>query len=302
MHKYRIEVRCIPRSVSRSEILKYFQAFSHNATFSFDKDTPGSPPNTRNGHIYLTQFKEMKQIISSKHYLAGSFLECIQAANESPSVAPPSNLKLRRIFLRNVKRPIDDNMLREFFSKFGEVESAYIVKSNKNGLSRGFGYVTFKQVGPAAELLAQGKTQILDHEVNIYPFQKLNTSSKGVLKSQSESKPETSQTTSLKDIITGPRIELFLQAHDNQAEHIDRQKEGEKIESGSEPATFGKLRLSETSDSKTSLLVMDTNYLGFAAPLLRHTSANLVFRIQGSHQQGKLCHSFGSHYLIKRSL
>lgn len=178
MHKFRITVRCIPRGSTRAEVLKYFQSFCEDATFSFEKDQSSAAAFTRMGTVYVTNLKDVQKLLSVKHLMAGSVLDCQQTTLEANPSSGASNLKLRRIFLRNVKRPIDDGVLELFFSKFGDTESAYIVKSNKNGLSRGFGYVTFKDVGPAEQLLKKGEIEILNHIIKIYPFQKYSKPAK----------------------------------------------------------------------------------------------------------------------------
>ena len=178
MHKFRITVRCIPKGSTRAEVVKYFQSFCEDATFSFEKDQSSTAGSTRMGTVYVTNLKDVQKLLSVKHLMAGSILDCQQSTLEANPSSGASNLKLRRVFLRNVKRPIDDGVLEQFFSKFGETESAYIVKSNKNGLSRGFGYVTFKEVGPAEQLLKKGEIEILNHMINIYPFQKYSKSAK----------------------------------------------------------------------------------------------------------------------------
>ena len=40
-------------------------------------------------------------------------------------------------------------MLRQAFEEFGEVNDAFVAYNGRS--SRGFGYVSFKEIGPAAE-------------------------------------------------------------------------------------------------------------------------------------------------------
>ena len=48
-----------------------------------------------------------------------------------------------KVYVGNLSFSIDDEKLREIFSKFGDVEEATIIKDKYSGRSKGFGFVTF---------------------------------------------------------------------------------------------------------------------------------------------------------------
>ena len=47
-----------------------------------------------------------------------------------------------KIYVGNLPFNVDDEKLREIFSKFGDVEEAVIIKDKFSGRSKGFGFVT----------------------------------------------------------------------------------------------------------------------------------------------------------------
>lgn len=49
-----------------------------------------------------------------------------------------------KLYVGNLPFAIDDNQLKELFSKFGEVVEAIVIKNKFNGRSKGFGFVTLK--------------------------------------------------------------------------------------------------------------------------------------------------------------
>lgn len=48
-----------------------------------------------------------------------------------------------KVYVGNLPFSIDDEKLREVFSKFGEIEEATVIKDKYSGRSKGFGFVTF---------------------------------------------------------------------------------------------------------------------------------------------------------------
>ena len=49
----------------------------------------------------------------------------------------------------NLPNDVDEALLRQSFSSFGELENATIVRDPQTGRSRGFGYVTFRNAEDA---------------------------------------------------------------------------------------------------------------------------------------------------------
>lgn len=50
---------------------------------------------------------------------------------------------MKKLFVGSLAWATDDNSLKEFFSQFGEVSSATVVKDRATNRSRGFGFVEF---------------------------------------------------------------------------------------------------------------------------------------------------------------
>lgn len=54
-----------------------------------------------------------------------------------------------KLYVGNLPFAVDDNQLKEIFSKFGEVVEAIVIKNKFNGRSKGFGFVTLKDEAAA---------------------------------------------------------------------------------------------------------------------------------------------------------
>ncbi|KAG2531723.1 hypothetical protein JM18_000958 [Phytophthora kernoviae] len=63
----------------------------------------------------------------------------------------------RTLFIRNLSFQTSEDGLREFFQTFGPVEYARVVYDKGSGLSKGVGFVRFKSVDVASQVLARGE-------------------------------------------------------------------------------------------------------------------------------------------------
>jgi len=52
--------------------------------------------------------------------------------------------KVKTLYVNNIHRAISDDILRAYFSQFGEITSCCIVKDSESRQSKGFGFVEFE--------------------------------------------------------------------------------------------------------------------------------------------------------------
>jgi len=67
-----------------------------------------------------------------------------------------------KIYVGNLSFNIDDEKLREIFSKFGDVEEAVIIKDKFSGRSKGFGFVTFSDDAAANKAIKEMNEKEVD--------------------------------------------------------------------------------------------------------------------------------------------
>ena len=60
-----------------------------------------------------------------------------------------------KIYVGNLPFSVDDQKLKEIFSKFGEIEEATVIKDKFSGRSKGFGFVTFKNDAEANKAISE---------------------------------------------------------------------------------------------------------------------------------------------------
>jgi RNA recognition motif-containing protein len=59
------------------------------------------------------------------------------------------------IFIRNLPLDVNDEDLKEFFTEYGEVRSAQIIRDHYTGFSRGFGYVNMPDAEAALKAIKE---------------------------------------------------------------------------------------------------------------------------------------------------
>ncbi|GFQ70029.1 heterogeneous nuclear ribonucleoprotein 27C [Trichonephila clavata] len=65
-----------------------------------------------------------------------------------------------KIFVGGLSWETTQEKLQEYFSRFGEVVDCVVMKNNETGKSRGFGFVTFKDVSCVAKVLSSGPHEV----------------------------------------------------------------------------------------------------------------------------------------------
>lgn len=84
------------------------------------------------------------KILRGQHRLKGRPIECKKLIKDKDLLNSYSQeLVERKIFVSGLSKSVDDQTLKDFFSQFGPVEIAYIIKHHKDSKSKGFGFVSF---------------------------------------------------------------------------------------------------------------------------------------------------------------
>ena len=63
-------------------------------------------------------------------------------------------MEQRKLVVLGIPWDVDTEGLKEYMSKYGELEDCIVMKERSTGRSRGFGYVTFASIDDAMEVLS----------------------------------------------------------------------------------------------------------------------------------------------------
>lgn len=95
------------------------------------------------GFVTVKSREDMDKLISIKHQLKGSAIDCKEALNKFEAKEKECEERKRKLFVGGLPKNLKDDLLQEYFSAFGKVQKAYVVKDFKNGNTRGFGFIIF---------------------------------------------------------------------------------------------------------------------------------------------------------------
>lgn len=126
------------------------------------------------GIISCADRSTFRAILSArKHELLGRVIECKPYFKDKSQLGQYfQDMKQRKIFVRGLSNRITNEDLESHFSRFGELEIAYVVKHKKTGKSKGFGYLCFIERQHTEEVLRIGEFCIKGKMVNCYQYKK----------------------------------------------------------------------------------------------------------------------------------
>ena len=110
-------------------------------------------------------------ILSSHHWFRGRLIECKRAFRTKEEAKKyDQSLHERKLFVKGLPSSVTTLELKSFFSVFGEVEIAYVVKSQKKQKSKGFGYVCFVKQEDCHKLLNKQEIVYKEKVLKCYPY------------------------------------------------------------------------------------------------------------------------------------
>ena len=119
-------------------------------------------------------------IMQAQHVFGGRNIEC------KPVVKDRSQLGVyckeetdKKVYVSGLPKRVSDAMLREHFSKFGEVKIAYIVRHHKDNKPKGFGFVSFGSKEAKEAVLAYSSHEFLGKQVSCTEYSTKSDLKKG---------------------------------------------------------------------------------------------------------------------------
>lgn len=168
----KVYVGSIPGTVTEEVLIQHFQSIVPEADFTLVRSSIRHSSTGGFGFLTLPTHEDVKKVLTIEHNFDGRLLKCEEYLTGDDLAAYRQKLRSRRVFIRNIKKCITDQDIEEFFSQYGKVESAYIVKVHSSNKSRSFGYVTFELEEPAQKLVLMQTVEIKGIKVFVHPFQK----------------------------------------------------------------------------------------------------------------------------------
>ena len=116
--------------------------------------------------VQTADLPTFESILRATHRLKGRPVECKRMIREKEALVEYNQgLVERKLFVSGLAKSVDDQKLREYFSQFGPLEMAYIIKHHKDMKSKGFGFVCFCKREDKEKALAAEELLIYDKPV-----------------------------------------------------------------------------------------------------------------------------------------
>uniref|UniRef100_A0A8C2VRW1 RRM domain-containing protein n=1 Tax=Chinchilla lanigera TaxID=34839 RepID=A0A8C2VRW1_CHILA len=77
------------------------------------------------------------------HQADGRVVEPKRAVSRADSVKPGAHLTVKKIFVGSIKEDTEEYNLRDYFLKYGKIETIEVMEDRQRGKKRGFAFVTF---------------------------------------------------------------------------------------------------------------------------------------------------------------
>lgn len=158
--EYKLFVGGLTGDTSHEDLKNYFSSIVNVIDAFVVTDTTNKKPSGF-GFVSVRTRDDMQKLIDMKHKLKGSILDCKEALNKHEAKEKETEERKRKLFVGGLPKNLKDDSLFEYFSTFGSIQKAYVVKDFKNGNTRGFGFVIFQTLDGYERVLRHSKPHII---------------------------------------------------------------------------------------------------------------------------------------------
>jgi len=96
------------------------------------------------GFVTFQEAKMVDECMNNRpHKLDGREVEAKRAVSREESHKPGVHKSVKRMFMGGIKEPVKEEDVKEYFEKYGKVESVELLTDKTSGKKRGFGFVNF---------------------------------------------------------------------------------------------------------------------------------------------------------------
>uniref|UniRef100_A0A2I3FYT8 RRM domain-containing protein n=1 Tax=Nomascus leucogenys TaxID=61853 RepID=A0A2I3FYT8_NOMLE len=97
----------------------------------------------------------------------GRVVEPKRAVSREDSVKPGAHLTVKKIFVGGIKEDTEEYNLRDYFEKYGKIETIEVMEDRQSGKKRGFAFVTFDDHDTVDKIVVQKYHTINGHNCEV---------------------------------------------------------------------------------------------------------------------------------------
>jgi RNA recognition motif-containing protein len=160
----------IPASMTADVIRDHFIQYGPVVSVRIMKDRLTKTPK---GYAYVTvaDHRAVPLILSQPHLIAGRAVDVQVASRRGEKREWKEDQKKRKLFVSNIPSHVDNQDLGIFFSRFGEVRNAYVIRDFVSKASLNYGYVEFFDSEAMQQVFLAGNILLDGAELICLPFQ-----------------------------------------------------------------------------------------------------------------------------------
>lgn len=131
--------------VTNQDLNNYFSQFGPIS--NCEVQTWKNNPTKCRGFAIITagDAKTYEAILAGSHRLGERLIECKKMITDRNELDVHSkDLMQKKIFVSGLSKKVEDEQFKAFFSRYGKISMAYVVKHHKDKKSKGFGFISFE--------------------------------------------------------------------------------------------------------------------------------------------------------------
>ncbi|XP_043291526.1 heterogeneous nuclear ribonucleoprotein A3-like [Cervus canadensis] len=106
-------------------------------------------------------------MLARPHKVDGCVVEPKRAVSREDSVKPGARLTVKKIFVGGIKEDTEEYNLRDYFEKYGKIETIEVMEDRQSGKKRGFAFVTFDDHDTVDKIVVQKYHTINGHNCEV---------------------------------------------------------------------------------------------------------------------------------------
>ena len=158
----------IPATMSEAEIENHFAQSCRVCKVRIMREKKTLEPKGF-AFVTLTDAAAVTAVLNMTHVIAGRKVDVQLASRKGEKKEWKEDQKKKRIFVSNLPNNFGNDELAAYFSKYGQIRNAYIIKDFMTDQSKYYGYIEFEEVGVVHAVLKEQVT-IHGHKVTCLPY------------------------------------------------------------------------------------------------------------------------------------
>ena len=177
----------IPSSMTVDTIREHFSQYDKIVSVRIMKDHHSMAAK---GYAYVTvsDHAVIPLILGKPQVIAGRTVDVQVASRRGEKKQWKDEQKKRKVFVTNIPSHIDNDSLQGFFSQFGEVRNAYVIRDFVTKASLNYGFVEFHDPTSWETVMAAEHVNLDGAELVCLPFQGKTSDSKHLAPTQERPK------------------------------------------------------------------------------------------------------------------